>query len=295
LVRLVESASDEVARLDALCAVAPAAVSEHLRLAAFVQLAATPEGTPFAHDSLAAATIDTVHAALVPSDAARWIHIASAEEQRARSGAPLTASRVLGWMPEAGSADLAALDHELRPGGATRAVLLRAVSVAAMLRTRVPTYVPASDLVPALILCAAGNTDRLRLLPFAALDPAARAESLAAWDEGDEAPFAQLALAECARVARAERQAVIAALTGVPAEDARLDTLGRAAIMARRALHVLRHSLGTTVPLLAAELACSRPAASAALDRLIELELAREITGRARDRVFVWSVVQRPS
>lgn len=145
------------------------------------------------------------------------------------------------------------------------------------------------------MLCAAGHTDRIRLLPFAELDAAAREEALAAWDEGDEAPFAQLALAECARAARATRQWVVAALAGIPAEDAKLDTLGRAAITARRALAALRQSVGATVPSLATALACSRPAAGDALDRLVELQLAHEITGRGRDRVFVWSAVHRPA
>ena len=296
LVRLVESASDELARLDALCAVAPAAGAAHLRLAALAQLADPSEGTPVAHASLAAAAVDPAHASFSPPppSCAHWIQIADTEERRARSGAPLTAARVLTWLPGVGLPSLAALDDVLRPGGAPRAVLLRAVAAAAIVRTQLEERAPA-ELLPALMLCAAGHTDRIRLLPFAELDADARDEALAAWDGGETTPFAQLALAECARAARAERQAITAALAGLPAEDARLDALGRAAITARRALALLRQTVGATVPSLATALACSRPAASDALDRLVELQLAHEITGRGRDRVFVWRAAHRPS
>jgi Fic family protein len=43
------------------------------------------------------------------------------------------------------------------------------------------------------------------------------------------------------------------------------------------------------MPILAEALDLSRPAAAAALDRLVELGVARELTGRARDRVFAWA------
>jgi hypothetical protein len=304
LVRLVESASDELARLDALCAVAPAAVAEHLRLAALAQLVLRPEGTPFAQTSLAAAAVDSLHDASLPPEVDQWIRTADAEERRARSGAPLTAARVLTWfgsapsVASAGAATLVALDDALRPGGTPRAVLLRAAAAAAIVRSQLAglaaTSSAAAELLPALMLCAAGNTDRIRLLPFAGLDTPAREDALAAWTAGDEVPFAQLALAECARAARAERQSVSAALAGIPAEDARLDALGRAAITARRALAALRQAVGVTMPALATTLDCSRPAAGDALDRLVELQLAHEITGRGRDRVFVWRAVHRP-
>lgn len=329
LVRLVESASDELARLDALCTVAPPAVAAHLRLGAVAQSVPTTQPTPSTRTSLVAAAADPVHTAMLAPALAKWLQIADTEERRARSGAPLTAARVLAWSPGIYPSTLDALNDALRPGSAPRAVLLRALTTTAILRAqfaRKPhgdhaqanrvvaehaageytagepttpepdaTQHATAELLPALMLCAAGPTDRLRLLPFAALDPTARAESLAAWSAGDEEPFAHLALSECARAARAERQSVAAAITGIPDEDARLDALGRAAITARRALAVLRQAVGVTVPSLASDLECSRPAASDALERLVELQLAQEITGRRRDRVYIWSAVHRPA
>jgi hypothetical protein len=72
----------------------------------------------------------------------------------------------------------------------------------------------------------------------------------------------------------------------MPEEYARLDALGRAAITARRVLQRLRDQLAVSVPALAEALGASRPAASDALDRLVGMEIAVEVTGRARDRVF---------
>jgi len=303
LVRLVESASDELARLDALCTVAPPAVAEHLRLGAVAQSVPTTQPTPSTRTSLVAAAADPVHTAMLAPALAKWLQIADTEERRARSGAPLTAARVLAWSPGIYPNTLDALNDALRPGSAPRAVLLRALTTTAILHTQFEPTTPEPDatrdataeLLPALMLCAAGHTDRVRLLPFAALDPTARAESLTAWSAGDEEPFAQLALSECARAARADRQSVAAAITGIPDENARLDALGRAAITARRALAVLRQAVGVTVPSLASDLECSRPAASDALERLVELQLAQEITGRRRDRVYIWSAVHRPA
>jgi DNA-binding MarR family transcriptional regulator len=72
-------------------------------------------------------------------------------------------------------------------------------------------------------------------------------------------------------------------------EDEHLAQVGRAAVTGRRALAVLRDALATSVPDLSERLSLSRPAAGAALERLVELGLAEEVTGRARDRVFVYA------
>jgi DNA-binding Lrp family transcriptional regulator len=64
--------------------------------------------------------------------------------------------------------------------------------------------------------------------------------------------------------------------------------LGRAAITARSALALLRRRFVTTIPALADDLGLSRPAANDAVERLVALGLAREVTGRARDRVFAY-------
>ena len=243
--------------------------------------------------ALVAAGVDAVHVEACPPHLLRLQEMVNGEERRARTGAPLTVARVLaheavvsGSLPM----DLTALEVALRPGGQPRPVLLRAVAASVACGEGV-----LAELVPALVLCSTGMTDQLRVLPFAGVESALRADSLAAWRAGDEEPFASLALAECAQVARARRIGVRRALAAMAADEAHLAPLGRAAITARRALAVLRDTLATSMPQLSTQLECSRPAAGDALERLVEVGLAREITGRQRDRVYAcarsWAVV----
>jgi ribosomal protein S25 len=76
--------------------------------------------------------------------------------------------------------------------------------------------------------------------------------------------------------------------SGAPEIDARLDALGRAAITARATVEVLRESFAITMPTLADRLEVSRPAAADALERLVALGVASEVTGRRRDRVYAY-------
>lgn len=273
--RLLEEAADEVARLDQLCQLAPGAIAR----AARATVIATLEGSPEAPAALVSAAVDPTHRAALSPDLARCADDVDAEERRVRGGTPLTAARLaaLGAIN-----DVAALDAAVRSGSEVRAVLARAVQAAAAVGSGA-----LADLAPALLLCAAGQLDRVWFLPFAALDGAARSEALGDWSAGDESPFLQLALSGCAAAARARRMRVKRALEAMAHEADRLAPLGRAAITARRALDLLRSDLAITTPGLADRLECSRPAAGAALDRLVELQLALEITGRSRDRVFV--------
>lgn len=288
--RLLEVAADELARLDALAELAPEAAEVALRLDAVARLGsdAHPEATSRARDSLACAAVDPLHAEALDQTLVRWRAVVEDEEHRARSGAPLTAGRVRALLPAGDELRAEALDDALRPGGQPRSVLLRAVAASAALGTGA-----LADLVPALLLCAAGHTDRIRLLPFAELESSARAEALEAWNEGDEDPLIRLALSECARAARARRQELRALLDSLEDENARLDALGRAAITARRALALLRHRFAVTMPSLATALECSRPAAGDALERLAAVGVASEITGRGRDRVYCWEAGRR--
>lgn len=273
--RLLEEAADEVARLDQLCQLAPSAVARAARATVVAEL----EGSPEARVALVCAAVDAAHGATIPSDVARWADDLDAEERRVRGGTPLTAARLaaLGAVD-----DLAALDAAVRSGSEVRAVLARAVQAAAAVGSGA-----LADLAPALVLCAAGHLDRLWFLPFASLDRPAREVALAEWRAGDESPLLHLALSECAAAARSRRLHVKRVIDAAAQEGERLAPLGRAAITARRALDHLRDVLATSMPALADRLACSRPAAGAALDRLVELGLALEITGRGRDRVFV--------
>src|SRR5690606_1802100 len=111
----------------------------------------------------------------------------------------------------------------LRPGTEPRPVLLRALQVVAWLPdTR------SADLVSALICVTAGLTDRLRLLPFAALAADARADACAAWRAGDVAPLTRLALSSLAAEARHLRVQLRLLLDAQAEEDAHLASIGRA-------------------------------------------------------------------
>jgi len=275
--RLLEQAADELARLDAVASIAPRAFAVLFRLDA---LDARTEATKSAVSSLVAASVEPLHEAALGAPARAHRDFVAEEERRVRGGAALAAARFI----NAGFAvaDPAALDAALRPGGQPRPVLLRAIAAAAELTSTAS----APSAVAALLLCGAGVTDELRLLPFAELGHDAQTEALDAWRAGDPGPWTSAALAEAARAARERRQSLTDALSAFPEDDARLDALGRAAITARRALAVLRAECAITTPTLAARLDSSRPAAGDALERLVESGLATEITGRARDRVF---------
>jgi hypothetical protein len=264
-----------------------------------------PQATPAGTDSLAttsadsptitgssaaiiAAQVDAVHVEGCPPHLLRLQELVDAEERRARSGAPLTIARVLAHdvTMRGVDTDLAALEEALRPGGQPRPVLMRAVSASAACGEGV-----LAELVPALLLCSTGLTDQLRVLPFAGAEAALRTEALTTFRAGDEEPFTALVLGECAQVARERRMAIRRALVAMSDDESHLAPLGRAAITARRALGVLRDRLATSMPMLSEVLECSRPAAGDALERLVEVGLAVEITGRQRDRVYAcaWS------
>lgn len=293
LVRLYEESAEELGRLDALVSVAPAAVPTVLQAHAIARLA-SPQATRAACASLVASHVDFTHAESLAPELDRWQSLVEDGERRARSGAtlviPTPVSPASFESTDSSSADVAdaraaeMVADALRPGTEPRPVLLRALQVVAWLPdTR------SADLMAALLCVAAGLTDRLRLLPFAALADDARADACAAWRTGDVAPLTRLALPSLAAEARHLRVHLRLLLDAQAEEDAHLASIGRAAVTGRRALAALRHDLATSVPALSAQLDLSRPAAGAALDRLVALGLAEEITGRGRDRVFVYA------
>ncbi len=273
--RLLEEAADELGRLDSLAQLAPPAFAHAARGALLAQLEASPDALV----ALTAAGVDPVHAAALAPSLNAWAAVVDEEVRRVRSGVPLAAKRF------SGVGDIHALEEleqALRSSGELRSVLLRGVGAAAAVGSG-----PLAELVPALLLCATGHFDRPWILPFADVEPASRDEGLVAWREGDLSPLRDALLSACSTTARSRRLAIRRLLQTLLLEDESLGTLGRAAITARRALAVLRDSLAISMPSLAERLECSRPAAGDALERLVHLKLAREITGRDRDRVFV--------
>lgn len=273
--RLLEEAADELGRLDSLAQLAPVAFTYAARGALLARLEASPDALV----ALTASAVDPVHAAALPAALDGWAAVVDDEVRRVRGGAPLVAHRFsrIGDIQA-----LEDLEQALRSSGELRSVLLRGVSAAVAVGNG-----PLAELLPALLLCATGHFDRPWILPFADAEAASRAEGLVAWREGDPAPLLDVLLSACSTSARSRRLALRRLLHALPLEEDALATLGRAAITARRALAVLRDSLAISMPTLAERLECSRPAAGDALERLVHLNLAREITGRDRDRVFV--------
>lgn len=252
------------------------------RVQVIAQLA-EPSGEASAAASVAliAASADPLHAAELADRPAHWRHVLDETERRARAGMPLTVAR----LRELGAiSDDEALVSALTPGGAARSILLRAVAASAALETG-----PLAQLVPLALLSAGGLLSHARLLPFGLLQPAEREDLLVQWRAGEQSQFTQATLGLCALAARSGRVAVQRALAAKDGEEELLTPLGRASHTARRALAVLHQRLAITMPALADALDCSRPAAGDALDRLTDIGLATEITGRARDRVFAWT------
>ncbi len=162
--------------------------------------------------------------------------------------------------------------------------VLKAALAALALRAAAPVDSPDTDRVPAellpalvaaLVLCVGGaTTDAWLTLPPA---PAGAEYSLG----GCFAAFA--------REARAAERGLAAARELFVADESRVrDALGRAAYSALDVLARLRDEIVITVPETARALGLTPPTAGAAVARLIELGIAREVTGKARSRAFAY-------
>jgi len=300
IVRLYEESAEELGRLDALVSVAPAAVSTVLQLSAVARLAThdaaadsadASQATRAALASLVAARVDLLHAAALGPALDEWRQRVEDGERRARSGASLTASLTAASVATAAASERSVDEtarrrvlDALRPGSEPRPLLWRALEVVAW-----TSDIAEADLFAALLLVAGGLADRLHLLPFAGVRGAQRREACASWQAGDPTPLTRAALSALAAEARHLRVQLRLLLDAQVDEDAHLASIGRAAVTGRRVLALLRSTLATSAPDLSERLALSRPAAGAALERLVELGLVEEITGRARDRVFVYT------
>ncbi|MEY4488581.1 MAG: hypothetical protein RIQ79_1089 [Verrucomicrobiota bacterium] len=72
------------------------------------------------------------------------------------------------------------------------------------------------------------------------------------------------------------------------ADAQRIEALGRAAATTLRVQRLLQKQLSTTATQAAAALGLSFPAVNSALEKLVELDIARELTGTPRNRVFAY-------
>ncbi len=284
ITREVEDAAAELGRLDATAAVAPPGLALALRLAA-TEAACLLAGEPVGLEAFAAAAASEIHEAALPPRALGWRSLLADEERRVRTGAPLVAARLTAVEPTLATySERPRLEAVWKEAGAERSVLVRALDAAAWAPTEAVAEVGA-----ALVLCAGGLADRVRFLPFLDVPAAARAPALAAWREDEHGAWRAAALRAAAQRARAVRRAVEALLRGLPQAERTVDALGRGRLLAHRAHALLQATFVTTMPALAEVLDCSRPAAADALDRLVEAGVARELTGRARDRVYGWA------
>lgn len=281
---MIEEAADELGRLDTACALAPTSVELALRLVATAGLTEPTRSSFFA---LVAADADPLHDAALPARLLAWRDQLAGEERRVRGGAQLTAARFASVAPQLEDVEYRGQRERFeaiwREPGSSRSVLERALDSAAW-----SPDAAVAEASAALLLCAGGRTDHVRLLPFADVTGTTRADAIAAHRAGDTESWAAHALRALAARARRTRLAAVSMLAAPEQEEQALSTLGRAAITAREALALLRRRLASTGPALAEDLGISRPAASDALERLVAVGLAREVTGRARDRVFAY-------
>lgn len=281
--RLIEEASQELARLDASCLLTHPAASIALRTGAIAALAGTGTKGTRAHFRAFGQPDDRTFAATAPT-AYRWWAFLREEERRARSGAPPSVTRLERSGTVIPPDAIARIEQALRASDPRDAALGRALDVAAA----VPDHA-LGEAAAALILCAEGRTDEVRLLPFDGVRGAARDEAKAQWLAGEPEAWISLGLGSLDMRARQCRLAVARLHDGLRAEDEALSALGRAAITPREALSLLRSDAATSMPLLASSLGISRPAAADALELLTSVGIATEVTGRRRDRVYAWT------
>lgn len=281
--RQLEDASDALARFDFAVGAAPPAFARVLRSSAISGAMHTGrKGTRSLLAGLTDPSLRDLHSLAATLDD---------EERRARGGAPLSLPRLdKAWLARLGAYALEDgrredLERVLRIASTDRVPALdRALEAAACLERP-----EVAEPVAALILVSEGRMDSLRMLPFGDVEANLRTSAIAAWHAGERDAWEAAAFVALAQGARRRRASLERALSVMPAEDGRVRALGRAAINARRALDVLRETLVTTVPQLAADLALSRPAASDAVERLVSMGIAEELSGRRRDRVFAYA------
>lgn len=76
-------------------------------------------------------------------------------------------------------------------------------------------------------------------------------------------------------------------------DDQRIQRLGKAAGSASRVYDLLKRKAVVSIPVVARELTLSQPTVAAAIKRLVKLGIAREFTGKQRDRQFVYSAYMK--
>ena len=276
VIRAYEDAATAIGRLDASARVAPAGLRELLVL----RCIAAPTGADH-----------SVMIALVRPDgegADPFRSYASAVRTgaaRARGGAlPSIASlHELLTLPmpvwDASLADNLLRDtHERTPPVLKAALAVGSIRAAAVERSESTQLAQLCALAATFVLCVGGaTTDAWLTLPRGAPGETLRDT------------FAALA-----REARAAERGLTDAQELFEADAHRVrESLGRAAYSALDVLGLLHKQIVITVPETARALGQTAPTAGAAVARLVELGIAREVTGKARSRAFAYEGIVR--
>lgn len=206
---------------------------------------------------------------------------------RARGGAlPSVASLHASLGLPCPSRTMAAIDDVLRGAGERTPPVLKA-GLAVLALSEAAGYDADSAfaghasrlaaLAVTLVLCVGGaTTDAWLTLPHTARSRASLRETFAA----------------LAREARFAERGILAARNRIEADEERVRrALGRAAYSALDVLALLSERLRINVPETARALDLTPPTAGAAIARLQELGIAREITGKARAREFAYESI----
>jgi hypothetical protein len=277
VIRAYEDAATAIGRLDASGRLAPPGHRELLVLRSI----AVPDASnhdrmiALAHDDGESDDTFRIYAAAVRSGAAR-----------ARGGALQSMASLHELLGKAAPAELSGtLDELLRDSRERTPPVLKAALAAVAIRDSLPGSddetgtARLAALAVTLILCVGGaTTDAWLTLP-----PARNG------DHSLRAAFAALA-----REARAVERGLAAAAELCDADEQRVrDSLGRAAYSALDVLGLLRERIVINVPESARALAQTPPTTGAAVARLVELGVAREVTGKARSRAFAYDGMVR--
>jgi Fic family protein len=107
--------------------------------------------------------------------------------------------------------------------------------------------------------------------------------------DGDWEGWLRFYLIGVEAVARQATDTALALRTLFEEDRQRVMALGRAAVSAARVYDFLRQRIVVSIPRAAAELGLTWPTVNAAMQRLETLGIAREMTGRARDRLYVYT------
>jgi hypothetical protein len=272
-VRAYEDAATAIGRLDAAACLADDGFRELLVL----RCIATATGTSYpAMIALAQSSREGDESAAPSIGFARALREGAA---RARGGALPSLASLHDLLRLAHPALSAPeIDELLRDAHERTPPVLKAGLAAQVLWAQADKHLAA--LAVPLLLCVGGaTTDAWITLPHAATTAA---------DTPNAPPLRDL-FAALAREARAAERGLVAARELCAADERRVrDALGRAAYSALDVLALLRREIVVTVPETARTLGLTPPTAGAAVARLVDLGIAREVTGKARSRAFAY-------